>query len=119
MEKVFFIELGMGADLHGQSITKAAQRAVHNAMYHNSLPGIRDLLPDGDPQHMKVRVRLAVPREAEKLDHAQIRALIPYGEVTIEVITGGMITSSGVVVPEKGDSSDEIVIVNAAVEVGV
>lgn len=119
MNKVFFIELGMGADLHGQSVTKAAERAVHNAMYHNSLPGIRELLPDGDPHRMKVRVRLAVPRAAESLDEERIRALIPYGEVTVEVVPGGMITSSGVVVPEKGDRSDEIVIVNAAVEVGI
>ncbi len=119
MDKVLFIELGMGADLHGQSVTTAAQRAVHNAIYHNSLPGIREMLPDGDPNNMKVRVRLAVPRDPETLDRARIRALIPYGEVTIEVVAGGMIASSGAVVPEKGDSSDDIIIVNAAVEVGL
>ncbi len=45
MEQLFFVQLGMGTDLHGQSITKAAVRAVQNAIHHNSMPGLRSVLP--------------------------------------------------------------------------
>ncbi|GAB7386931.1 hypothetical protein BSNK01_07670 [Bacillaceae bacterium] len=67
---------------------------------------------------MKVNVRLAVPCEKDKLDTERVKRAIPYGEVTVEVVDGGMITSSGVVLPDKDDKNDLIYIVNAAVEVG-
>ena len=118
MDKVMFIELGMGADLHGQNITKAALRAIRNAIGHNSMPGMRSLVAD-DPARMKVNVRLAVPIDREKLDLGQLREALPYGEVTFEVVEGGMLTSSGVFLADKGDRNDLIYIVNAAVEVGL
>ena len=40
MKQVMFVELGMGADLHGQDVTKAAVRAVRNAIERNSMPGM-------------------------------------------------------------------------------
>ena len=39
--KIFAIEFGLGTDLHGQDITKAAIKAVRNAVEHVSLPGMR------------------------------------------------------------------------------
>ena len=113
-----FIELGMGADLHGQSVTKAAVRAVRNAIQHNSMPGMRGLV-GGDTSKMKVHVRLAVPADAESLDLAAVREVLPYGEVTFEVVPGGMLTSSGIFLADKDDRNDVIYIVNAAVEVGM
>lgn len=118
MEKIFFIELGMGADLHGQDITKAAVRAVKNAISYNSMPGLRSVLPDNDINKMKVNVRLAVPCDKELLDIEQVKAVLPYGEVTVEVVDGGMLTTSGVILPDKNDRNDLIYVVNAAVEVG-
>ncbi|GIP31948.1 Lin0512 family protein [Paenibacillus sp. J2TS4] len=118
MERLFFIELGMGADLHGQNVTKAAVRAVKNAIHHNSMPGLRSVLPDHDLNRMKVRVKLAVPCDVEQLDVEQVKAVIPYGEVTVEVMDGGMITTSGIVLPDKDDRNDLIYVVNASVEVG-
>ena len=41
MKQVMFVELGMGADLHGQDVTKATVRAVRNAIERNSMPGMR------------------------------------------------------------------------------
>jgi uncharacterized protein (TIGR02058 family) len=38
--------------------------------------------------------------------------------VAVDVVPGGMIAHSGAVLPEQGDRSDEIIVVNAAVEVG-
>ncbi|MBD2846726.1 Lin0512 family protein [Paenibacillus sp. IB182496] len=118
MEHCVFIELGMGTDLHGQDITKAAVRAVEQAIHRNSMPGLRALLPEGKLDNMKVHVRLAVPCDRERLDLERIKAVLPYGEVTVELTDGGMLTSSGVVLPDKADKNDLIYVVVAAVEVG-
>lgn len=118
MEKVMFIEIGMGIDLHGQNVTKAAVRAVQNAIHHNSMPGLRSVLPDNNIHNMKVHVRLAVPADKDLLDLAVVRDELPYGEVTFEVIDGGMLTSSGVVIAEKEDKNDLAYVVIASVEVG-
>eukprot|EP01027_Heterolobosea_sp_BB2_P023926 GEZU01035993.1.p1 GENE.GEZU01035993.1~~GEZU01035993.1.p1 ORF type:complete len:120 (+),score=18.63 GEZU01035993.1:111-470(+) len=118
MEKIMFIEIGMGVDLHGQNVTKAAVRAIQNAIHHNSMPGLRSVLPDNNINNMKVNVRLAVPADKEKLDLDKVRAELPYGKVTFEVIDGGMLTTSGVVLEDKGDTSDLAYVVIASVEVG-
>jgi uncharacterized protein (TIGR02058 family) len=118
MKQIMFIELGMGADLHGQDVTKAAVRAVRNAIQHNSMPGMR-VVTEGDAGRMKVHVRLAVPTDAERLDLEAVRAVLPYGEVTFEVVEGGMLTPHGVFLADKGDRNDLIYVVNAAVEVGI
>lgn len=118
MEKIMFIEIGTGIDLHGQDVTKAAVRAVQNAIHHNSMPGLRSVLPGNSLHNMRVNVRLAVPIDAESLDLDVVRKELPYGKVTFEVTHGGMLTSSGVVLQEKGDRNDLIYVVIAAVEVG-
>lgn len=118
MEKVMFIEIGMGIDLHGQNVTKAAVRAVQNAIHHNSMPGIRSVLPDQSLANMKVRVRLAVPADQDKLDLDVVRAELPYGQVSFDVIEGGMLTSSGIVLADKEDVNDLAYVVIASVEVG-
>ncbi|WP_169082949.1 Lin0512 family protein [Paenibacillus sp. PL91] len=118
MDNLFFIEIGMGCDLHGQNITKASVRAVQNAIHHNSMPGLRSVLPGGSLDNMKVRVRLALPCDHELLDIEQVKAVLPYGHVTVELMDGGMLTTSGVVLPDKDDKNDLIYIVNASVEVG-
>jgi uncharacterized protein (TIGR02058 family) len=118
MEKVMFIEIGMGVDLHGQNVTKAAVRAVQNAIHHNSMPGLRSVLPEQNIHNMKVNVRLAVPADKDKLDLAVVRDELPYGEVSFEVVDGGMLTSSGVVLADKEDKNDLAYIVIASVEVG-
>ncbi|MBG9945918.1 Lin0512 family protein [Brevibacillus formosus] len=118
MEKVMFIEIGMGIDMHGQNVTKAAVRAVQNAIHHNSMPGLRSILPGNDIHNMKVNVRLAVPADKDKLDLETVRKALPYGEVSFDIVDGGMLTSSGVVIAEKEDKNDLAYIVIASVEVG-
>lgn len=112
MSQILFIELGMGVDLQGRDATKAAVRAVQDAIRRNYLPGIRRLTA-GDTSRMLVTVRLAVPPEAGQPDVEAVRRALPYGEVTVEVGPGGMLTSSGL------EDGSPICIVNAAVEVGV
>jgi uncharacterized protein (TIGR02058 family) len=118
MDQLMFIETGMGIDVHGQDITTAATRAVKNAIHFNSMPGIRTVLPENSLDNMKVNVKLAVPCDKDKLDVEEVKKALPYGQVTVEVMDGGMLTSSGIVLEEKGDKNDLMYIVVASVEVG-
>src|SRR5699024_2629167 len=96
MEKIIFTQTRTGLDVHGQNITKAASRAVKAATHYNSMPGVRDQLPDGDINKRKTTVKLAVPKDSDQLNKEDIKKRIPYGEVTVEVRTGGMATTSGI-----------------------
>ncbi len=118
MERIIFVETGVGIDTHGQNVTKAAVRAVENAIHYNSMPGLKEYLPEKSLHNMKVHVKLAVPADKELIDILAIQAEIPYGIVTVEVVDGGMITTSGILLEEQHDQSDLMYIVNAAVEVG-
>lgn len=118
VDKLLFIEAGMGIDLHGQDVTAASVRAAKNAIGHNSMPGLSFILPNGDLQRMKVHVILGVPFRADEVDIEQVKSVFPYGSVSVEVRSGGLLASSGILLPDKGDVSDELVIVNAVVEVG-
>jgi uncharacterized protein (TIGR02058 family) len=118
MEKIMFIETGLGIDVHGQNITKAAIRAVQNAIHFNSMPGIRSVLPGNNRDNMRVNVKLAVPCDKEKLDINAVKEVLPFGIVTVEIMDGGMLTTSGIHLEEKGDKNDMMYIVVASVEVG-
>mgnify|MGYP000945843616 CR=1 FL=1 len=118
MERIIFIQTGVGIDTHGQDITNAAKRAVQNAIHSNSMPGLNAYLPGQSLDNMKVNIILALPADHGSLDHEQVKAEIPYGEVTIEVVEGGLATTSGIILPEQDDKSDLMYIVNAAVQVG-
>ncbi|WP_430789685.1 Lin0512 family protein [Virgibacillus flavescens] len=118
MQQILFIQTGTGIDVHGQDVTKASTRAVKDAIHYNSMPGIEKSLPDQRLENMKVNVKLALPLDHEKLDEEKIKDMIPYGTVTVEVVSGGMATTSGIFLEDKLDKNDLMYIVNAAVEVG-
>ncbi|MFC7063080.1 Lin0512 family protein [Halobacillus seohaensis] len=118
MDQLMFVQTGMGIDVHGQNITHASVRAIKNAIHTNSMPGIRIALPDQDLNNMKVNVKLALPTDQELLDEEEVKKAIPYGQVTIEKVKGGMLTTSGIVLEDKEDKNDQMFIVNASVEVG-
>mgnify|MGYP001770864176 CR=1 FL=1 len=118
MEKMIFVETGVGIDTHGQDVTKAAVRAVVNAIHYNSMPGIKDFLPEQSLHNMKVNVVLGVPTDASEVDVDKIKAEIPYGTVTVEIVPGGLQTTSGIYLEEQQDKNDLMYIVNAAVQVG-
>jgi len=118
MKDILFIETGTGIDVHGQDVNEAASRAVRDAIHYNSMPGIRKMLPEGELSNMKVNVKLAIPQDLDRLEHDQIKNLIPYGEVTVEVTEGGMATTSGIFLEDQHDQNDLMYIVNAVVEVG-
>ncbi|KGX85806.1 Lin0512 family protein [Pontibacillus marinus] len=118
MKQLVFIQTGMGVDVHGQNVTKASVRAIKNAIHSNSMPGIRESLPEKSLDNMKVNIKLAVPRDKELLDYEEVKETIPYGHKSVEVIDGGMATTSGIELEDKDDKNDLMYIVNASVEVG-
>ncbi|SFG31036.1 conserved hypothetical protein [Halobacillus alkaliphilus] len=118
MDQMLFVQTGMGIDVHGQNITKAAVRAIKNAIHTNSMPGIREALPEKSLDNMKTNVKLALPCDHDQLDHEEVKKAIPYGKVTIEVMDGGMKTTSGIVLEDKDDKNDQMYMVNTSIEVG-
>lgn len=118
MQQLLFIETGTGLDVHGQDVTVATKRAVEDAIHYNSMPGIAKMLPEENLDHMQINVKLAVPADKDQLDTETIKAMIPYGKVDMEVVDGGMATTSGIFLEEQQDKNDLMYIVNAVIEVG-
>jgi uncharacterized protein (TIGR02058 family) len=105
--KRFILELGAGNDLHGGDYTKAALRAVQDALHHSSLAFIRSL--GLDSKKMQVEVIIGV-QEPLKVDAAAVKASLPHGQVKVNVVKGGLN------VPE-GEGHDMAVIASAAIAV--
>jgi uncharacterized protein (TIGR02058 family) len=80
-------EFGTGNDLHGGNYTKAAVRAVEDAIHHSSLSLIRSLAIDS--RTMQVEVTVGVQRPGE-VDAEAVRAALPHGHVTVTLVKGGL-----------------------------
>lgn len=106
-ERRAILELGAGAALHGGDYTKAACRAVKDAIYHSSLTFIRSL--GLDARKMKVMVTIGV-QQPDKVDTEAVKAVLPHGDVTVAVRKGGLD------VPDP-DNDDICVIASAAIDV--
>jgi uncharacterized protein (TIGR02058 family) len=77
----------MGVDLHGEDCTKAACRAVFDAVRHSSLPLLNEIRERGGT--MLVDVTVAVPDPASvKLD--VVKAELPHGEISVHAVSGGL-----------------------------
>src|SRR5439155_18787635 len=105
--KRIITEFGSGNDLHGGDYTKAALRAVEDAIHHSSLSLIRSL--GVDSRTMRVEVTIGVQRP-DRVDAERVAAALPHGEVTVKLVKGGLD------VPDD-TSSDVAVIAAAAVTV--
>ena len=117
MWKRYIIELGWGADLHGQDVTKAARRAVEDAIRKSCLCGLEEVLGITDFDEVRVHVTIACPNP-EAVNESQVLSVLPVGKKSMEVTKGGM-TVSGLLVPGFGDKDSSVVIANACVEVSV
>ena len=86
-EQRAILELGAGAALHGGDYTKAAIRAVQDAIYHSSLTFVRSL--DLDSKKMKVYVTIGV-QMPEKVDQDAVKSVLPHGDISVQVVKGGL-----------------------------
>ncbi len=97
-------EMGMGTDIRGGDYTKAAVRALRDALWHNSLSVTRALGMDIDS--MRVEVIIGVPKP-EAVDTAQVLAILPHGTGEVRVVQGGLEIPSD-------NGVDKTIIANAA-----
>lgn len=112
----YVVELGYGADLHGADVTKAARRAVRDAVSRSCLCGLFEIIGLQDPDNMHVAVKIGCPRPGE-VDAAAVLGELPFGSKTLEVVEGGLMTR-GVEVPALG-CGDHIVVAVASLTVSV
>jgi uncharacterized protein (TIGR02058 family) len=81
------LEIGMGTDIRGADYTKAAVRALRDALWHNSL-GVAQAL--GLPtDSMVVEVLVGVPKP-HLVDKAKVLEVLPHGTGTVKVVEGGL-----------------------------
>ncbi len=97
--KRIILEMGTGNDLYGEDYTKAACRAVQDALHHSSLTLFRTLGIDRDAMQVEVTIGVQQP---DKVNKAQVASQIPYGDVIVNVSIGGLnvadVDSGGVTV---------------------
>lgn len=101
------LEIGTGNDLHGGDYTKAAIRAVMDAVHHSSLTMVRTLGVDRDAVHIEINIGVQNP---DAVDKAAVANALTFGQITVNVVKGGLD-----VVDEEVD--DIAVIASAAIVV--
>jgi uncharacterized protein (TIGR02058 family) len=103
------LELGSGNDLHGSDYTKAALRAVEDALHHSSLSFVRSLKVD--KTKLDVEVTIGVQRP-EQVNLEKVKQALPLGNVTVKAVKGGLDVAD----PENNDRA---VMASAAIAVRV
>lgn len=102
----FIIEMGMGNDQYGMDYTKAAARAIEDAIRHSSIP----LFDATGLSHEQMRVQVTVGvAEPDKVDCAKLIKGLPRGRATVTAVEGGLNVTNP-------DSGATLVIATAAVE---
>ena len=106
--KWFFIETGMGTDLHGQDSAKAARRAIQDALQRNSMlvSGM------GDADKIRIEATVAVPKP-EMVKVEDLVALFPVGRAQVKVVLGGL------EFPRPHRPEDPLTVASAAIAAGI
>jgi len=89
-------EMGMGVDVHGLDYTKAATRAVFDAIHHSSL-GFQRILG-----------KTADEMTVDQVDTAAVAASLPHGTANCKAVVGGLEIPSV-------DGNDGMLIANAVI----
>jgi uncharacterized protein (TIGR02058 family) len=104
--KRMVLQIGMGTDIRGTDYTKAAVRALRDALWRNGL-SIANAL--GFPvDAMQVEVTIGVPRP-NRVDKEAVLAVLPHGTGTVQVVEGGL------EIPNDGGTGSTLVANAAAV----
>tara|TARA_R110002049_G_scaffold13153_4_gene57596 strand:+ start:562 stop:909 length:348 start_codon:yes stop_codon:yes gene_type:complete len=108
MQKLL-VEFGMGTSLRRGDYTQAAERAVRDALWHNSI-NLAELF-GFDKADMQITLDVGVQRP-EEVDVDALRAVFPYGKVTVNVTHGGLD------VPRPEGTGNPTIMANVALSVG-
>lgn len=96
--KRMVLEMGQGTDIRGADSTKAAERAVRDALWRNNLQ-IADAL--GQPREsMVIQVLIGAPRP-DSIDKDAVAAVFPYGKIDVQCEEGGL----EIATPGRDDST--------------
>lgn len=102
----FIIEMGMGNDMYGQDYTKAAARAIEDALRHSSIP----LFEATGLNHDVMRVQVTVGvQDPDAVDCDALVETLPRGRAKVHAVKGGLNVAN----PDTGNI---IVVASAAVE---
>ncbi|MEY8827332.1 Lin0512 family protein [Sedimentitalea sp. XS_ASV28] len=104
-EQRVIIEMGTGNDQYGMDYTKAAARAIEDAIRHSALPIFASL--DLSTDAMRVQVTVAV-QEPDKVDTGALAAKLPRGHAEVRAVKGGLNV--------ENPAGNTIVVASAAVE---
>lgn len=86
-ERRLILEMGTGNDLYGGDYTKAACRAVQDALHHSSIVLFKSLGYD----HLDMRVQVTIGvQEPDRIDIARVCAELPRGRAEVTAVLGGL-----------------------------
>lgn len=108
MQKLM-VEFGMGTSLRRGDYTQAAKRAVQDALWHNSI-NLAELF-GFDKSDMQITLDVGV-QQPDAVDAEALRAVFPYGQVTVNVTKGGLD------VPRPEGEGNPTIMANVALSVG-
>ncbi|QUJ77893.1 Lin0512 family protein [Sulfitobacter albidus] len=107
--QTLLVEFGMGTSLRRGDYTQAAKRAVQDALWHNSI-NLAELF-GFDKEDMRITLDVGV-QHPEKVDRDALKAVFPYGHVTVNVAQGGLD------VPRPEGEGNPTIMANVALCVG-
>jgi uncharacterized protein (TIGR02058 family) len=118
----FIVQIGSGVDQYGHNddCTNAAIKAIKNAISNNCLTGLLEICSLKEPkdlQKMIVHVKIGAPYP-DNVNEQKILKAIPFGTKSVQIEKGGLV-AKGIMIKELGDSSDKIIVCNAAVTVSI
>ena len=102
----FIIEMGMGNDQYGMDYTKAAARAIEDAIRHSAIPMFEATGLSHEEMRIQVTIGVAEP---DKVDCAALAEKLPRGRATVTAVEGGLNVTN----PDTGKT---LLIAQAAVE---
>ncbi len=105
-EKRIILEMGTGNDLYGQDYTKAARRAVQDALHHSYITLFSKL--GISHEEMRVQVTIGV-QQPEAVDCDAVAADLPRGRAVVRAVFGGLDV-------DDADSGTKHVVATAAIE---
>ena len=86
-EQRIILEMGTGNDLYGDDYTKAACRAVQDALHHSSIVLFKSM----GYHHLDMRVQVTVGvQQPDRVDAAAVAAELPRGRAEVTVVHGGL-----------------------------
>lgn len=86
-EQRIILEMGSSNSLYAEDYTKAACRAVEDALRHSSLTLIKNLGYD----HLQMRVEVTIGvQHPEQVDCAAVAAILPRGRAEVKAVHGGL-----------------------------